>query len=73
MSFLLYLQEVLCLKQDRKLFELTKRLHSGRELPVTLDYSRFEESSQEGAVVSPAESSSDIVNEMSDNEGIKMS
>jgi hypothetical protein len=65
------LQEVLCLKQDRKLFELTKRLHSGRELPVTLDYSRFEGSSQEGAV-SP-ESSSDIVNEMSDNEGIKIS
>jgi hypothetical protein len=71
MSFLLYLQEVLCLKQDRKLFELTKRLHSGRELPVTLDYSRFEKSSPEGAV-SP-ESSSDIVNEMSENEGIKIS
>ncbi len=70
MSFRLYLQEVLCLKQDRKLFELTKRLHSGRELPVTLDYSRFEESSKEGAV-SP-EPSSDIVNEMSENEEIKI-
>jgi hypothetical protein len=64
------LQEVLCLKQDRKLFELTKRLHSGRELPVTLDYSRFEKSLQEGAA-SP-ESSSDVVNEMSENEGIKI-
>jgi hypothetical protein len=35
-------QEVLCHKKERSLYELTKRRYCGQELPVRLDYSRFE-------------------------------